>query len=49
MDFYIVLFNIFSATLKQTIKKNILMDKTGEKNVVSDYPKIVTREEKKFQ
>ena len=52
-----VLFYMFSATLKHTIKtKKILPDKTGEKNVLSDlaisaqkYPKIVTQEEKKFQ
>ena len=48
---------MFSALLKHTIKtKIILSDKSGEKNVLSDwailaqkYPKIVTQEEKKFQ
>ena len=51
-----VLFYMFSAKLKHTIKQKILPDKTGEKNVVSDltisakqYPKIVSLEKKKFQ
>ena len=47
---------MFSATLKHTIKKKLIPDKTGEKNIVADlsisakkYPKIVTQKEEKYQ